>query len=80
MSISLEKQAKENKMSKYYGVKCGKCRTPVIIDTLGDFEPNKLEFGVVPLTPITCQVPNCGYSVQYGSRDGFEFEIREDTK
>jgi len=67
-------------MSKHYGVKCAKCKTPIIIENLDDFETNKLEFGVMPLTPITCPVPKCGHSVRYDSRQGFEFEIREDSK
>ncbi len=61
-------------MSKHFGVKCGRCKTPIILGDLEEFVKDKFPVYVIPLTAITC---HCGYTAQYGSKDKIEFETQD---
>ena len=63
-------------MTRYYGIKCGKCEEPI---PLALYQPSKgrnVIFNLVPLREIPC--PKCGHSQQYESKDSMYFDGPDD--
>jgi len=57
-------------MAKFFGVKCEKCKTPILLQAADDLKD--MAFYTLPLTPIRCS--HCGYRKQYKLSEGCIFE------
>ncbi len=63
-------------MSKRYGVRCASgLGHEIPLETVSADAANQISFYTVPTEAIVC--PDCGFGSEYGSSDGFEFELAD---
>ena len=59
-------------MTKYYGIECKGCETPIVLGTYSEKKP-AASVKVAPVDAVPCR--ECGGSYKYESDDLFSFPV-----